>query len=173
MCQTLNLQIITCFLCPNRSCSDWGLSVSSMVGGLFSWWVFIHLSFTRKWLVIGMPSSMLKSNQNIISNKTPPGLLFVWTVTVVSDQPWSVLVGGGGVKTLPFCLGTAYNVSSMEDIEISWLLCWEWKHTAQNYIHLCFKARALAPLQIPASLYEGLIYLLLLLSHHPLIKSTR
>ena len=45
-----------------------------------------------------MPSSMLKSNQNIISNKTPPGLLFVWTVTVVSDQPWSVLVGGGGSK---------------------------------------------------------------------------
>ena len=33
--------------------------------------------------------------------------------------PWSVIVGGGGVKTLPFCLGTTYNVSSMEDIEIS------------------------------------------------------
>ena len=33
------------------------------------------------------------------------------------------------------------------------------------------KARALAPLQIPASLCEGPIYLLLLLSHHPLIKA--
>src|SRR3990170_2683521 len=34
------------------------------------------------------------------------------------------------------------------------------------------KTRALAPLQIPASLCEGPIYLLLLPSHHPLIKST-
>ena len=34
------------------------------------------------------------------------------------------------------------------------------------------KIRALAPLQIPASLCEGPIYLLLLLSHHPLIKIT-
>ena len=37
--------------------------------------------------------------------------------------PWSVIVGGGGVKSLPFCLGTAYNVCSMEDIGNSWLLC--------------------------------------------------
>ena len=34
------------------------------------------------------------------------------------------------------------------------------------------KTRALAPMQIPASLCEGPIYLLLLLSPHPLIKST-
>ena len=46
-----------------------------------------------------------------------------WTSPVVSDKPWSVNVGGGGVKTLPFCMGTAYNVSSMEDIGNSWLLC--------------------------------------------------
>ena len=37
----------------------------------------LRSSFTRKWLVIGMPSRMLKSNQNIIANKTPPGLLLV------------------------------------------------------------------------------------------------
>ena len=37
--------------------------------------------------------------------------------------------------------------------------------------NLYFKTRALAPLQIPASLCEGPIYLLLLLSHHPLIKA--
>jgi hypothetical protein len=46
-------------------------------------------------------------------------MLWVWTVPVILDQTWSVIVGGGGVKTLPFCLGTAYNVSSMEDSEIS------------------------------------------------------
>ena len=27
----------------------------------------------------------------------------------------------------------------MEDIAISWLLCWQWKYTAQNIIHLYFK----------------------------------
>ena len=41
-----------------------------------------------------------------------------------------LLVGG----THCFCLGTAYNVCSMEDIEISWLLCWQWKYTTQNII---------------------------------------
>jgi hypothetical protein len=83
---------------------------------------------------------MLKSNQNIISNKTPPGLLLVWTAPVDSASRGVCLIGGGGVKTLPFYLRTAYNVSSMEDSEISWLLCWQWKHAAQNYIHLCFKS---------------------------------
>ena len=35
-------------------------------------------SFTRKWLVTGMPSPMLKAKQiKIIANKTPPGLLLV------------------------------------------------------------------------------------------------
>ena len=34
-----------------------------------------------------------------------------------------MFVGGGGVQTLPFYLGTAYNVCSMEDIEICLLLC--------------------------------------------------
>ena len=71
-------------------------------------------------------------------------------------------------------MGTAYNVCSMEDIAISWLLCWQWKYTTQNIIYLYFKNRALAPLQIPASLCEGPIYLLLcwvitlLIKKHPL-----
>ena len=58
-------------------------------------------------------------------------------------------------------MGTTYNVCSMEDIKISWLLCWQWKYAAQNIIYLCFKNWALAPLQIPASLSEGPIYLIL------------
>jgi hypothetical protein len=62
-----------------------------------------------------------KSNYNRKQNS--PRIVDSWTVPVISDQPWNVLVGGGGVKTLPFCLGTAYNVSSMEDSENSWLLC--------------------------------------------------
>ena len=44
-------------------------------------------------------------------------------VPVDSARRGVCLIGGGGVKTLSFCLGTAYNVSSMEDGEISWLLC--------------------------------------------------
>ena len=58
-------------------------------------------------------------------------------------------------------MGTTSNVCSMEDIEISRLLCWQWKYATQNIIYLYFKTRALAPLQIPASLWEGPIYLLL------------
>ena len=69
-------------------------------------------------------------------------------------------------------MGTTYNVSSMEDIEISRLLCWQWKYAAQNIIYLYFKNRALAPLQIPASLYEGPIYLLLCWVIILLLKST-
>ncbi len=71
-------------------------------------------SFTRKWLVTGMPSPMLKSNKNNYKQNSPR-IVVSWTTPVVSDKPWSVIVGGGGVKSLPFCLGTAYNVSSMED----------------------------------------------------------
>ena len=41
-----------------------------------------------------------------------------------------------------------------------------------NIIYLCFKTRALAPLQIPASLYEGPIYLLLCWVIILLLKST-
>ena len=38
----------------------------------------LRSSLTRKWLVIGMPSPMLYSNQiKITTNKTPPGLLLV------------------------------------------------------------------------------------------------
>ena len=96
-----------------------------MLGDLFSRCVFIHLSFMREWLVIGMPSPMIKrsNTKSQIIKQNSPRIVDSWTVPVVSDQPWNVLVGGRGVKTLPFCLGTAYNVSSMEDIGNSWLLC--------------------------------------------------
>ena len=69
-------------------------------------------------------------------------------------------------------MGTAYNVCSMEDIAISWLLCWQWKYTAQNITHLYFE-RSLAPLQIHASLCERPIYLLLCWVITLLLKRTR
>ena len=130
----------------------------------------LRSSLTRKWLVTGMPSPMLKSNQNNCKQNSHR-IVESWTIPVVSDQTWSVIVGGGGGKTLPFYLGTAYNVSSMEDTEISWLLCWQWKDASQNIIsfvtklelwHLC---KSLLPSANGLSIY-------FMLSHHPLIKST-
>ena len=122
----------------------------------------LRSSFTRKWPVTGMPSPFLKENQiKIIASKTPPGLLLVRRYPLLRTNRGMFLLVVGEYKTLPFYLGTAYSVCSMEDIEISWLLCWQWKYTAQNIIYLYFKTRALAPLQIPASLCEGPIYLLL------------
>ena len=79
----------------------------------------------EKWLVTGMPSPMIKrskSNQKELKQNSPR-IVDSWMAPVVSDKPWSVIVGGGGVNFLPFCLGTAYNVCSMEDIGNSWLLC--------------------------------------------------
>ena len=43
-----------------------------------------------------------------------------WRNSLFRASHGLMLVGGGGeYKLLPFCLGTAYNVCSMEDIAIS------------------------------------------------------
>ena len=65
--------------------------------------------------------------------------MLVWTVPEDSASRGVWLIGGGGVKTLLFCWGTAYSMSSMEDIENSWSLRWQWKHATQNY-YLCFQS---------------------------------
>ena len=58
---------------------------------------------------------------------------------IVSDKPWSVIVGGGGVNLYFYRLGTATSVLSMEDID-NW---WSWSKwegcMSQNIIYLCFK----------------------------------
>ena len=68
----------------------------------------------RKWAVIGIPSPELKNE--IIKHKSPE-LLLVWTAPVVSDKPWNVIVGGGGVNLYFYRLGTATSVLSMDDID--------------------------------------------------------
>ena len=45
------------------------------------------------------------------------GLMLVWTTPVVSDKPWSVIDGGGGVNLYFYHLGTATSVLSMEDVD--------------------------------------------------------
>ena len=80
----------------------------------------LRSSLTRKWLVTGMPSPMLKLNQNNCKQNSPR--IFVsWRHPLFRGKPWIDDCWWWG--TLPFCLGTAYNVCSMEDIAISWLLC--------------------------------------------------
>ena len=61
----------------------------------------------------------IKNQIRKYTKQNSPRIVDSWMVPVVSDQLWNVIVGGGGVKSLPFCLGTAYNVCSMEDIVIS------------------------------------------------------
>ena len=64
-----------------------------------------------------------KSNQNIMKQNSPK-IVVCMDGTRGFGPPWSVIDWWrGSKKTLLFCLGTAYNVSSMEDTEISWLLC--------------------------------------------------
>ena len=41
--------------------------------------------------------------------------MLVWTAPVVSDKPWNVIGGGGGVKLHFYRLGNATSVLSMED----------------------------------------------------------
>jgi hypothetical protein len=53
-----------------------------MLGGLFSRWLLIRLSFTRKWLVIRMPSPMLKTKIKINKQNSPR------TVVKFGRYPW-------------------------------------------------------------------------------------
>ena len=80
---------------------------------------------------------------------------------VVLDKPWSVIVGGGGVNLYFYRLGTTANVFSMEDIDISWSWRKQEGCISQNFIYPWFELRALAPLQIPVSLYDRTMFLIL------------
>ena len=45
--------------------------------------------------------------------------MLVWTAPDYLASRGVRLIGGGGVKTLLFCLGTAYSMCSVEDVETS------------------------------------------------------
>ena len=72
-------------------------------------WVILTMSgllssFTRKWLVTGMPSPVLKANQiKIIANKTPLGLLLVgWYPLFRTSRGVCLLVVGSINFTILF-----------------------------------------------------------------------
>ena len=115
---------------------------------------------------------MLKSNQNIIAKKAPQGLLLVGRYPLFRTSRGMCLLVVGEYKLY----------HSVWEPPIMYLV-WKIPRSLGCYVDnesiplkILFisisKTRALAPLQIPASLYEGPIYLILLVSHHPLIKST-
>ena len=114
-----------------------GRSVSSMLGGLFSRGVDSAPHSRENCWSPGCPVPC--SNQiKIIANKTPTGLLLVGGTRCFGQaMDWCLLVVGE--YKLYHSVWTAYNVCSMEDIEISWLLCWQWKYASQNVIYLYFK----------------------------------
>ena len=62
-------------------------------------------------------------NQIKIIKQNSPNIVASWRHPLFRESHGLMIVGGGGVKTLPFSLGTAYNVCSMEDIGNSWSLC--------------------------------------------------
>ena len=147
-----------------------GLSVSSMLGGLFSRGMDSAPHSRENGWSPGCPVPC--SNQTkIIANKTPPGLLLV-----------------GGTR----CFGQAMDwwllvVGEYKLYHSAWeppIMCVAWKISRSlgcmltmkvyrsKYYSPLFQNRALAPLQIPASLCEGLIYLLLCWVIILLLKST-
>ena len=57
----------------------------------------LRSSFTRKWLVTGMPSPTLKSNQNNYKQNSP-GTVVSWRHSLFSASHGLMLVGGGECK---------------------------------------------------------------------------
>ena len=101
-----------------------GLPISSMLGGLFSRGVdSAPHSRERAGNRDAQSHDPKRSKQIKIIKQNFPRAVVSRRHSLFRASHELMLVGGGGVQTLPFCLGTAYNVCSMEDIAISWLLC--------------------------------------------------
>ena len=148
-----------------------GMSVSSMLGRLFSRGVdSAPHSRENAW---SPGCSVPCSNQiKIIANKTPTGLLKVGRYPLFRTSRGMCLLVVGEYKLY-------HSVWEPPIMYVAWKIPRSLGCYVDNEIipiKILFisvsKTRALAPLQIPASLCEGPIYLVLLLSHHPLIKCT-
>ena len=96
--------------------------------------------------------------------------MLVWTAPEYSASRGVWLIGGGGVKTLLFCLGTADSMSNTEDIENSWSLRWQWKDATQNY-YLCFQSLSFGTSANQCFPLRRAYLFIFLLSHPPLTKA--
>ena len=147
-----------------------GLSVSSMLGGLFSRGVDSAPHSREHVWSPGCPVPC--SNQiKIITNKTPPGLLLVGGTRCFGQaMDWCLLVAGEyklyhSVWEPPImCVAWKYRDLSVVMLTLK-------VYRSKYYLSL-FENLALAPLQIAASLCEGPIYLLLCWVIVLLLKST-
>ena len=101
------------FVCPYRSWSGRGWPTFSMLGMLFSRWVFIHLSLHES--VAGNRDAQSRNEKNYVVNNKFLGKCWY------GRHPWIRLAMDCErmvEKEINFilCLGTAYDLSSMEDI---------------------------------------------------------
>ena len=161
---SLNFQNKFSLLCARTAHETVGsVQYFTMLDVLFSRWVFIHLSLHESAAVIGMPIPEMKKKKYIyfmLSNNK--FLEKCW----YGRQPWirpameSESLVEKGINFI-FCLGTAYDISSMESIVNYFVVFVDRKSMPPKiFFSLNLKLWALAPLQIPTSLYEGPIYLL-------------
>ena len=160
-CAISNFQnkFLFCLLYRSRGGEGW--PIFSMLDVLFSRWVFIHLSLhksTEK--VLGMPSPEMKkwiyfmlSNNKFLGKCWYGGPPWIW----LAMESESMVEKG---INFIFCLRTAYDVSSMESVGSSKSFSLVRKVCLPKCFYLSIFALALAPLQIPTSLYEGPFYLL-------------
>ena len=116
-CAISNLKLNFSFVCSYRSRGSEGWPIFSMLDVLFSRWVFIHLSLhesTAK--VLGMPTPEMKNEftlcYQIINSLESVGM----DGTHGFGEPWNVKVWWKKGINIIFCLGTAYDISSMESI---------------------------------------------------------
>ena len=170
MCHSLNLQEIICFACPNRSCGDRGaIGIFHVRCVILDMCLFtiIHEKGAGNW-----NAQFHAQIEKIIPNKTPPWLMLVWTVPEDSASRGVWLIGGRESKLY-------FSVWEPPIACVAWKMVRTLGHCVDNesmppkIIISVFKAWALAPLQINASLYEGPVclcscWVILLLWKHQL-----
>ena len=127
----------------------------------------LRSSFTRNWLVTGIPGPMLKSNQN--KCKTPPGLLLVGRYTLFRTSRGMCLLVVGEYKLYhsilePPIMYVAWKISRSlgcyvdnESIPLKILFISIFKLSSGTSTNPCFPLRRAYPFTF-------------MLSHHPLIK---
>ena len=160
---SLNFQNNFSLLCARTAHETVGsVQYFSMIGVLFSRWVFIHLSLHESMAVIGMPSPEIKKKRNLLYVSNNKFLGKWW----YGRHPWIRLAKNcermveKGINFI-FCLGTSYDISSMESIVNYFVVFVDRKGMPLKiFFSLNLKLWALAPLQIPTSLCNGPIYLL-------------
>ena len=145
-------------MCPYRSWSSRGWPIFSMLSVLFSRWVFIHLSLHKR--MVGNMDAQSHNEIKINNNKIPWKVL-VWRAPV-DTAGHGLWKNGGKEINFIFCLGTAYDVSSMENIGNSRSFSLTRKACLSKYFYLFnFSFELWHIWQISTSLYEGPSYLLL------------